>query len=190
MMEFEKIEAGFRMVMEGLGLELNEPHLKESPRRSAEAWRDELCRGLAGPPPTLQIYPLEEGSPPGMVVLQHIPVKSICAHHLLPFMGQAAVAYLPGASFCGISTLSRVVDHFSRRPQLQENLTREIALFLKEQLNPAGVGVIIRASHYCMEMRGVNHAGVLITTSLLGAFQDDPAIRAEFTALTGVKEGG
>ncbi len=188
-MDIEKIEAGFRQVMEGLGLDLNEPHFRDSPRRSAEAWRDELCAGLREPAPSLEIYPFEEGTEPGMIAVRHIPVKSLCAHHLLPFMGQATVAYLPGAGFCALSHLSKVVNHFARRPQLQENLTYEIARFLQHGLQPRGVGVIVTASHYCMEMRGVNHPGEMTTSSLLGAFQHDPAVHAEFMVHAAAAEG-
>jgi GTP cyclohydrolase I len=119
----------------------------------------------------------------GMVALNRIPVKSICAHHLLPFNGEATVAYLPKASICGLSKLSRVVNHFARRPQLQEHLTAEIAQFLQSQLDPQGVGVIVQASHSCMELRGVNHPGVMTTTTMLGAFRTDAAVRGEFLAL-------
>ena len=182
-MNIDKIEAGFRQVMEGLGLNLEDPHLKDSPRRTAEAWSGELCAGLREPEYVLRVYPIEEGMPLGLIALQRIPVKSICAHHLLPFSGHATVAYLPDGHFCGLSSLSRVVSHFARRPQLQEMLTSQVALFLEQHLNAKGVGVTISASHYCMEVRGVNHPGVMTTTTLLGALRDDPGTRAEFLAL-------
>ena len=182
-MDFDKIEKGFRLVLEGLGLELDHPHLKDSPRRTAEAWRDELCGGLNQPAPAFSPYPIEEGFKPGMIALQRIPVKSICAHHLLPFLGHATVAFLPDQSYCGLSNLSKVVNHFARRPQLQENLTHDVARFLETQLQPKGVGVMIQASHTCMEMRDVNHPGLMTTTTLLGVFQTDDAQRAEFMAL-------
>lgn len=184
-MDADKIEAGFRLILEGLELNSAHPHLKETPQRAAEAWARELCAGLWETDFAVAAYPVEEGTPPGLIMLQDIPVKSLCAHHLLPFVGRATVAYLPDASFCGLSTLSRVVDHFARRPQLQETLTAEIARFLEEQLQPRGVGVLVRATHQCMEMRGVNHGGQMTTTTLLGAFRDDPALHAEFLAVTG-----
>ena len=118
-----------------------------------------------------------------MVVLQHIPVKSVCAHHLLPFVGQATVAYIPDQYICGLSKLARVVDYFSRRPQVQEQLTHDIAQFLRLQLEPQGVGVIIKASHLCMQMRGVNHDGTMTTSSLKGSFIKEGPVRAEFMAL-------
>jgi len=182
-MDIDKIEKGFRMVMEGLGLDLNSPHLKDSPQRTAEAWQQELCSGLREPPPVIQPYPIEEGFKPGLIALQHIPVKSLCAHHFLPFMGHAVVAFLPDQSYCGLSNLSKVVDHFARRPQLQEHLTHDIARFMETTLAPKGVGVMIRASHACMEMRGVNHPGLMTTTTFLGVFENDATLRAEFMSL-------
>ena len=118
-----------------------------------------------------------------MVVLQHIPVKSVCSHHLLPFVGEAAVAYIPDERLCGISKLSRIVDYFSRRPQMQEELTSDIVNFLFEQLSPQGAGVIIKATHMCMVMRGVGHDGVMTTSSLKGSFLSKATVRAEFMAL-------
>jgi GTP cyclohydrolase I len=182
-MDLEKLEAGFRQVLEGLGVDLSHPQLRDTPRRTAEAWFEEICAGLREPDFSLEVIPVEEGYQMGMVALNRIPVKSICAHHLLPFNGEATVAYLPKASICGLSKLSRVVNHFARRPQLQENLTAEIAQFLQSQLDPQGVGVIVQASHSCMELRGVNHPGVMTTTTMLGAFRTDAAVRGEFLAL-------
>jgi GTP cyclohydrolase I len=182
-MDLEKLEAGFRQVLEGLGVDLSHPQLRDTPRRTAEAWFEEICAGLREPDFSLEVIPVEEGYQMGMVALNRIPVKSICAHHLLPFNGEATVAYLPKASICGLSKLSRVVNHFARRPQLQEHLTAEIAQFLQSQLDPQGVGVIVQASHSCMELRGVNHPGVMTTTTMLGAFRTDAAVRGEFLAL-------
>ena len=182
-MDIDKMEMGFRLVLEGLGVELDSPHLKESPRRTAEAWRDELCGEVGQPAPEFTPYPIEEGFHTGMIALQRIPVKSLCAHHLLPFLGQATVAFLPDRYYCGLSNLSKVVNHFARRPQLQENLTHDVARFLEQHLNPKGVGVLIQANHTCMEMRDVNHPGLMTTSTLLGEFKTDESLRAEFMTL-------
>ena len=182
-MDLKKLEAGFRLVLEGLGIDMAHPQLRETPRRTAEAWYEEICAGLRDPDFSMDVFPAEEGYETGMVALNRIPVKSICAHHLLPFNGEATVAYLPRTNLCGLSNLSKAVNHFARRPQLQENLTHEIAQFLETQLNPLGVGVTVSASHSCMELRGVNHPGVMTTTTLLGAFRTDARTRAEFMAL-------
>lgn len=182
-MDPDKLEAGFRLVLEGLGVDRDSPHLKDTPRRTAEAWYEELCAGLREQDFELEVYPLEEGMQQGMIALSDIPVKSLCAHHLLPFYGKATVAYLPRDRFCGLSKLSRVVNHFARRPQVQEVLTHQIAEFLQTHLDPLGVGVIVQASHLCMEFRGVNHPGTMTTTALLGTFRDNASLRAEFLAL-------
>jgi len=182
-MDRAKIEHGFREVLEGLGVDLRHPNLKDTPRRTAEAWVNELCVGLTEPEPDMDLIPLEEGHVPGLVALDQIPVKSICAHHLLPFTGQAIVAYVPRDTICGLSKLSRVVAHFARRPQLQEQLTQQIAQYVQRVLNPQGVGVLIRASHACMEFRGVNHPGSMTTTMVLGCLESSPQFRAEFLAL-------
>jgi GTP cyclohydrolase I len=182
-MDLDKLIAGFRMVLEGLGVDMNHPQLRDTPRRTAEAWYEEICAGLRDPDFSLDVFAVEEGYETGLVALNRIPVKSLCAHHLLPFNGEATVAYMPRDNICGLSNLSRVVNHFARRPQLQENLTHEIATFLERQLQPLGVGVVVQASHSCMELRGVNHPGVMTTTTLLGALKTDPSLRAEFLSL-------
>ena len=189
-MEFEKIEEGFRLVLSGLGVDLNDPHLRDSPQRIARAWHDELCSGLRDPEFRIRVFPVEEGQEPSMIVLQDIPVKSICAHHLLPFVGHATVAYIPERHLVGLSKLSRVVNHFSRKPQIQERLTNEITKFLLENLHPQGIGVIIKAHHLCMELRGVNHSSLMTTSTLVGSFLEDPTVRAEFMALAHAGNGG
>jgi GTP cyclohydrolase I len=188
-MDYDKIEQGFRLVLGGLGLDLDDPHLRDSPERVARAWFDELCTGLREPDFRMRVFPVQEGYEPSMIVLQDIPVKSICAHHLLPFVGNATVAYIPDRYLAGLSKLSRVVDHFARKPQVQENLTHEIARFLDENLKPRGIGVIVKATHLCMEMRGVKHSSVMTTSTLLGTFLHDPTVRAEFMALAHAKNG-
>jgi GTP cyclohydrolase I len=182
-MDRNKIERGFREVLEGLGLDPHHAILKDTPRRTAEAWVTELCAGLTEPEPDMELMPLEEGHVTGLIVLDRIPVKSVCAHHLLPFAGEAVVAYVPRGSICGLSKLSRVVSHFARRPQLQEQLTQQVAQYLERTLQPAGVGVLIRATHSCMEFRGVNHPGTMTTTLMLGCLETHPQFRAEFLAL-------
>lgn len=182
-MDYEKIKEGFNLVLDGLGVDATSAHFSETSARAARAWTQELCIGLEKETFTLTTFPRETDDYPNMVVLQGIPVKSICAHHLLPFIGQATVAYIPNDKLCGLSKLSRVVDFFARKPQVQEHLTSEISAYLNEVLEPKGVGVIIKASHSCMELRGVNHSGVMTTSSLLGSFLKDGTVRAEFMAL-------
>ncbi|NNE10506.1 MAG: GTP cyclohydrolase I FolE [Gemmatimonadetes bacterium] len=119
-----------------------------------------------------------------MVMVQGIDIYSLCEHHMLPFYGQCHVAYIPNGKVVGLSKIPRVVNVFSRRLQVQERLTRQIAESLDEILNPRGVAVVIDAYHLCMAMRGVEKQNAFTKTSaLLGAFREDPNTRAEFFSL-------
>jgi len=171
------------MLLEGLGIDREKEHFKKTPDRVTNAWINELCSGLGEKKFKLTTFPVAENYERSMVVLQHIPVRSVCAHHLLPFYGEATVAYIPDERLCGLSKLSRIVDYFARRPQIQEELTTDITNFLCEQLSPLGAGVIIKATHMCMAMRGVSHDGVMTTSSLKGLFLSDGTVRAEFSSL-------
>ena len=178
-----KVRQGIQLLLEGLGVDIENEHFRDTPERSAKAWIEELCSGLGEKKFSLTTFPVGKNYESSMVVLQHIPVRSVCAHHLLPFYGEATVAYIPDERLCGLSKLSRIVDYFSRRPQVQEELTSEITNFICEQLSPQGAGVIIKATHMCMSMRGVNHDGVMTTSSLKGSFLSEGNVRAEFMAL-------
>ena len=182
-MDKGKVLKGIHMLLEGLGVDMENKHFEKTPERAAKSWVEEICSGLGEKKFRLTTFPADENFEPSMVVLQHIPVKSVCAHHLLPFIGEATVAYIPDKVLCGISKLSRIVDYFARRPQVQEELTSDIANFMFENLHPHGVGVIIKATHLCMAMRGVSHDGVMTTSSLKGSFLKESNVRAEFMAL-------
>ena len=119
-----------------------------------------------------------------MVVVKDIEVYSLCEHHLLPFFGKAHVAYLPAGKIVGLSKLARLVDMFARRLQIQERLTTQIAEALQQALQPAGVGVVIEAAHFCMMMRGVEKQNSMaITSCMLGAFRNRRETREEFLHL-------
>ena len=182
-MDKVKVRQGVQLLLEGLGVDLDSEHFRDTPERTANAWIDELCSGLGEKKFSLTTFPVGANYESSMVVLQHIPVRSVCAHHLLPFYGEATVAYIPDERLCGLSKLSRIVDYFSRRPQVQEELTSDITNFLCEQLSPQGAGVIVKATHMCMAMRGVSHDGVMTTSSLKGLFLSQGNVRAEFMAL-------
>ena len=120
-----------------------------------------------------------------LVVARDIPFHSLCEHHLLPFVGVAHVAYLPGERIIGLSKLARVVESFARAMQVQERLTTQVAGWLQHELSPKGVGVVLEAEHLCMSLRGVQKAGATTVTSALhGLVRDDPRTRQEFLALT------
>jgi GTP cyclohydrolase I len=164
------VEDRCRDLLLSLGLDLSEPNLKDTPGRMARSLR-ELLSGLSPEnAPVLRTFPNPAGHRDA-VVLRGIPFQSLCAHHLLPFFGHADVSYLPGDQVLGLSKLARVVDYCARRPQLQERLGVEIADEIEKRLRPRGVKVRLRARHLCMEMRGVQKAGIVTTTTARrGAF--------------------
>jgi len=161
----------FRAFLESLGLDLSDPNLAGTDRRVARAYR-EMLRGLRSAPPRLSTFP-NTNRYSDLVAVGDIPFYSICAHHFLPFFGTARIAYVPKDRLVGLSKLTRAVDHFARRPQLQEDLTEQVASLLEEKLAPAGLIVSIEARHLCMEMRGVSRSGLLTrTTAVRGALAD------------------
>jgi GTP cyclohydrolase I len=118
-----------------------------------------------------------------MVVIKGIPFYSLCEHHMLPFLGTAAVGYLPRGRVIGLSKIPRVVEMYARRLQVQERMTQQIADFLQQRLNPYGVGVVIEAEHLCLSMRGVQKGGAtMVTSSVLGTFRTTKETRDEFMA--------
>ncbi|MCA9530218.1 MAG: GTP cyclohydrolase I FolE [Myxococcales bacterium] len=171
-------ERAVRDLLVALGEDPTDASLRETPRRVAAAFTE-----LLRPQPfQLTTFPNEAGYHEPVIV-RDIPVRSLCAHHMLPFIGVAHVAYLPGERIVGLSKLARLVEHFSRRLQVQEQLTAQIADALVEQLRPRGVGVLVSAEHLCMTVRGVRARGTHTTTSALrGLVREDPSLRAELIA--------
>jgi GTP cyclohydrolase I len=165
-----------------LGVSLDSEGLRETPGRMARAYAE-----LFSPRPfDLTTFPNDEGYDE-LVLARDVPVRSVCEHHLLPFVGVAHVGYLPGDRILGLSKLARIVEHFACRPQVQERLTKQIADWLSDQLHPQGVGVVIEAEHTCMTLRGVRATGSrTVTSTLLGSLRSDARSRQEFFALTGV----
>lgn len=158
--------------------------LAETPGRVARAFAEMLT-----PEPfDVTTFRNEEGYDE-LVVARAIPFASLCEHHLLPFFGVAHVGYLPDERLVGLSKLARVVDHFSRRLQVQERLTAQVAGFLQDSLHPKGVGVVLEGEHLCMSLRGVRAEGSrTVTSALKGIVRDDQRTRSEFLALAGTKE--
>lgn len=181
-----QVERGVREMLLGLGVDINSPHVKDTPKRVAKAWFNELCSGLTSKPPVVTTFPYD--GEPGMIILHDVPIQSMCSHHLLSFVGTAVIAYIPGArKIVGLSKLSRIADHFARRPQVQEVLTNQIAdhvwgLIQGDAEHPGGVGVVIKARHQCMELRGVRHPGLMETSALRGIFHN-AEVRSEFLQL-------
>jgi len=172
-------EAAAGDFLAALGIELDGEGLRGTPGRMARAYA-EMFRAR---PFDLTTFPNDEGYDE-LVVARSLPVLSVCEHHLLPFVGVAHVGYLPGERILGLSKLARVVEHFARRPQIQERLTQQVADWLHTQLSPRGVGVVVEAEHLCMTVRGVQAAGsTTVTSALHGELRANAASRAEFFAL-------
>ena len=170
-------------LLRALGIDTDTESLRATPGRMARAYAE-----LFTPRPfDLTTFPNDEGYDE-LVLARGIPVRSVCEHHLLPFVGVAHVGYLPDSRILGLSKLARVVEHFASRPQVQERLTRQVADWLSTQLAPKGVGVVIEAEHTCMTLRGVRAAGSnTVTSTMLGILRSDARSRQEFFALAGVK---
>lgn len=178
-------EAAVRTLIQWAGDDPDREGLAETPARVARAYSELFAGYDADPKDYLERTFDEVGGYDELVILTDIPVVSFCEHHMLPFLGKAAVGYLPSNRVVGISKLARVVHGFARRLQIQEKLTAQIADAIQEILNPRGVGVVIVSEHSCMTMRGVNTPGSRLTTShLLGVVRDDPRTRQEFFDLT------
>src|SRR3954453_6279592 len=166
-----------------LGQDANSNHLQDTPRRVASAYAEMLTPRAFN----LTTFPNDEGYDE-LVIARDIPFHSLCEHHLLPFKGVAHVAYLPGQRILGLSKLARVVELFARGLQVPERLTKQVADWLQEQLDPKGVGVVLEAEHLCMSLRGVQATGArTVTSALKGLVREDPRSRAEFFSLTGVR---
>ena len=167
-----------REFLTALGVSCDTESMERTPRRMAEAY----AAMLTSRPFDVTTFPNDEAYDE-LVVVRSIPVQSVCEHHFLPFTGVAHVGYLPGSRIVGLSKLARVVELFSRRPQVQERLTQQIADWVDDNLAPKGVGVVIEAEHACMTLRGVQVAGTSTSTSALrGLLRESPASRAEFLA--------
>jgi GTP cyclohydrolase I len=166
-------------LLRALGIEPAGPSLAGTPRRMAKAYAELLTpREFA-----LTTFPNDEGYDE-LVVARDIAFTSLCEHHLLPFSGTATVGYLPGGRILGLSKLARVVELFARRPQVQERMTRQVASWLDEQLQPRGVGVVLTAEHSCMTIRGIQARGsATVTSALTGRLRSDERTRAEFLQL-------
>jgi GTP cyclohydrolase I len=174
------IETAVRDILSAVGEDPDRPGLAGTPSR-VERMYAELTAGYALQPPEVLNDAVFEVDYSEMVVLKDIPFYSLCEHHLLPFAGTAAVAYIPDGRVIGLSKIPRVVDMYAHRVQIQERLTQQIADFLMEHLAPKGVGVVVEATHLCASMRGVRKPGMVMTTSaVLGLFRRSDKTRAEF----------
>ncbi|WP_281288054.1 GTP cyclohydrolase I [Humibacillus xanthopallidus] len=180
--DLERAATGARILLEALGIDVHSEAMMRTPERMAAS----LLEMTSPRPFHLTTFP-NDGNYDELILAKSIPLRSLCEHHMLPFVGTAHIGYLPGERILGLSKLARVLEHFASRPQVQERLTVQIADWLSAQLSAAGVGVVIEAEHLCMTLRRVQAPGTTtITSSLLGVMREDPRTRAEFLALTRV----
>jgi len=183
------IEASFKQIMDVLGLDLSDDSLAETPKRVARMFVNETMWGLdydAFPKCTTVENKMNYDE---MVVERNITVQSLCEHHILPIVGKATIAYVPNKKVLGLSKMPRIVEYFSRRPQIQERLTEQIYHALSYILETENIAVVIDATHLCVSSRGVEDTSAsTITSKLGGGFKTDPAARAEFMRMVSFTE--
>ena len=183
--EPDKLERLVKELLGEIGEDPDRQGLKSTPARVAEAWRF-FTRGYHEDVDELLADAIFENDRDGMVLVKDIEFYSMCEHHLVPFFGVCHVAYLPDKNIVGLSKLARIVDVFSRRVQVQERMTAQIADTIEKHLRPKGVAVLVKARHLCMSMRGVEKHGAVVTTSAMrGVFLSDDATRAAFFSQLG-----
>ena len=181
-----EVQEAIRTLIRWTGDDPEREGLRDTPKRVARAWK-EYCLGYGEDPAIHLARVFEEvGGYDELVLLKDIPFQSHCEHHMAPIIGKASIAYMPTDRVVGISKLARVLHGYSRRLQVQERLTAEVARCIQEHLKPQGVAVVIEASHSCMTARGVRTPGVgMVTSKLLGCFLDDNRTRKEVLSLMG-----
>lgn len=183
-MDEQRIANAVKELLEAIGEDASRKDLQATPERVADMYR-ELFNGIDRDPAD-EIDVFFETSYDEVIMVKDIPLYSMCEHHLLPFVGKAHVAYIPNnkGQITGLSKLARVVDVASRRPQVQERLTMQVADAIEARLEPRGVMVVIEAEHLCMTMRGVQKPGVItVTSAVRGLMRENPATRQEVMAL-------
>lgn len=177
----EKASKKYKEFLEILGFDVtNDQQLQDTPNRVARMYVNELFSGCYTQEPKITVF---ENSKEynEIVFLGPISIKSTCSHHIIPFLGEAYLAYIPDKKIVGISKLSRIVKWYMRRPQIQEELTKQIADYIEKILQPKGVAVYIKAQHLCMVARGVEEVNSYMQTSeMTGSFKDNDSTRAEF----------
>ncbi|MED5600621.1 MAG: GTP cyclohydrolase I FolE [Actinomycetota bacterium] len=178
--DLDRIQAAVAEILVAIGEDPTRSGLQETPARVARMYA-EVCSGIHEDP-TAHLIKTFDVDHDEMVMVRDIPIYSLCEHHLLPFFGVAHVAYIPrrGGMVTGLSKLTRLVDGYSRRPQVQERLTSQVASAIQDTLHPQGTLVVIEAEHLCMSMRGVRKPGaVTVTSAVHGVFRDEVSTRLE-----------
>ncbi len=177
-------EDAFRTILKWIGEDPNRDGLRETPDRLVRSYREYFCGYDEDPEQVLRKTFAEVDGYDEMIVLRGVTFESHCEHHVAPIIGRVWVGYIPAKRVVGISKLARVVEIFSKRLQIQERLTAQIANTIEEVLKPAGVAVVVKAAHHCMISRGIHKRGSdLVTSRMLGVFRDQPSTRSEFLSL-------
>lgn len=177
-------EQDWRRFLESIGENADRPGLQETPARVSKAWKHWTSGYQQNPAEVLKVF--EDGAEQysELILVRNIPVYSHCEHHLAPFFGTATVGYLPKGKIVGLSKLTRLVDCFAKRLQVQERLTIQVADALMTHLEPVAVGVLVKCRHLCMESRGIRTPGEeTVTSALLGDLRTNLALRTEFLSL-------
>ena len=186
MLENEKIADLTKLLLKEIGEDPNREGLIKTPSRVSKAWSF-FSRGYNQDVDEIINDAIFNENAKDMVVVRDVEFFSLCEHHLIPFFGKANVAYIPNGKVVGLSKIPRIIDMFSRRLQVQERLTRQIAETIQDVLEPIGVAVIMEGQHMCMQMRGVEKQNSLTTTSsMLGKFRQSDRTRAEFLSIIGL----
>jgi GTP cyclohydrolase IA len=180
----QKVEDAFRTIIKWIGEDPNRDGLAETPDRMVRAYREYFAGYDEDPEEVLRKTFTEVDGYDEMIVLRGVTFESHCEHHIAPIIGRVWIGYIPDKRVVGISKLARVVEIFSKRLQIQERLTAQIANAVDEALKPCGVAVVVKAAHHCMIDRGVRKRGAdLVTSRMLGVFRDQPATRQEFLTI-------
>jgi len=179
-MDLPAIESAVLQILQAVGEDPQREGLRRTPERIARMY-GELLSGYYTDPKDLVNEAIFDVKYDEMVLVRDIEFYSLCEHHMLPFIGRAHVAYIPAGKVLGLSKIPRIVDFYARRLQVQERMTRQIADFIRDLLQPQGVAVVVEALHLCMSMRGVQKHNARMTTSAMhGAFRANLATRQEF----------
>jgi GTP cyclohydrolase IA len=174
---------GVKCLLRHIGEDSDREGLQDTPLRVVKAYEEMLCGYQQSPTELLsRVFTTSNDE---MIVVKDIPFNSLCEHHLMPFWGTASIGYLPaGGRIVGLSKLPRLVKCFALRLQIQENFTEQIAVAINDALHPLGVGVVVKATHACMQFRGIHSKGEMVTSKLIGAIKTEASARSEFLALT------
>lgn len=181
----EELTAKFGEIFNILRIDRNDPNSMNTPHRLAKMWVNELFAGRYEPAPKITVFPNRK-SVDELIISRNITVMSVCSHHWQPISGTCAIGYIPGEYVLGLSKLSRIVEWFSRRGQIQEELGEQIADFIEDIIKPKALGVVIESKHYCMIARGVNESeekASMVTSVMRGILREELPLRNEFLTL-------